>query len=162
MRGMEKLREARKRQAELEARVLGAARAAAARVAETLAQDLEFAALAPRFDGTLYAVTRAAGGAWALAVVGAEDFAPHPEWGYPECRRFGVHVRDGLVEAMAGVLSARVEEDERSLGDFGAADEDGDAAPAGAFEAVDDEAVLSALQASCDEIPVALARALPH
>ena len=162
MRGMEKLREARQRQAELEVRVMAAARAAAVRVAETLAQDLEFEAIAPQFGGTLYAVTRGAGGNWTLAIVRPEDFAPHSHWTYQDCRQFGVHVQAGLVEAMASVLDARIDEDEQSLGSFGTPGEDGAAPPSGALDLVDDERVLSALQASCDEIPVALARSIPY
>jgi len=162
MRGMEQLREARRRQQRLEAQVITAARDAAGRVAEALAQDLEFEAIAPRFGGALYAVTTGAGGDWALAIVREEDFAPHPEWTYKDCRLFGVHVRDGLVEAMAAVLGDRVEEDERSLGDFGAPGADLEELPMAAHAGADDDMILSALRASCDEIPVALARSLPN
>lgn len=162
MRGMEMLRQARKRQERLEAQVVAMARDAARRVAETLAQDLEFEAIAPRFDGVLYVITRGPGGDWALAIVGPDNYAPHPEWSYKDCRRFGVHVRDGLVEAMAGVLSDRVAEDEQGLMEFGAPEGDLDLSASEALAQVDDEEVLSALQASCDEIPVALSRAFPR
>jgi hypothetical protein len=162
MRGMELLREARKRQQVLEAQVIAAARAAAGRIAETLAQDLEFGAIAQRFGGTLYAATKGAGGNWTLAIVREEDFSPHPGWTYKDCRQFGGHVRDGLVEAMAAVLSDRVEVDERSLGDFGAPGADLDELPMPAYAGDDDDMILSALRASCDEIPVALAGYLPN
>lgn len=163
MRGMEQLRAARSRQEKLEAEVTAAAREAARRVAVTLGQDLDFEAIAPRYGDTLYAVTRTAGGSWALAIVRQEDFLPHTAWTYRDCRQFGVHVKDGLVEAMASALCDQLDEEERNLGDFVApAADDLDIEPADELAEVDDSAVLSALQASCDEIPVFLSRSGSH
>lgn len=158
MRGMEQLRSARKRQAQLEASVVSAAREAARRVAVTLAQDLEFDAITPRFSDTTYAVTRGPGGVWMLVIVCEEGFTPSDDWEYSDCRRFGVHVKDGLVEAMAEILCDRLDEEERSLGDLAPPTDEMNTQQADDLEGIDDESVLSALQVSCDEIPVMLAR----
>ena len=160
MRGMEQLRVARQRQAELEAQVLRAAREAARRVAVTLGQDLDFSTIAPRFGGTLYTILRNTGGNWSMAIVRDDDFVFHTDWSYQDCRLFGVHVKDGLIEAMASVLCDQIDEQERDLSDFtAAADDDLEPAPLDDQLEVDDQSVLSALQASCDEIPVFLSRA---
>lgn len=162
MRGMEHLRAARKRQELLEGQVVRAAHEASRRVAVTLGQDLEFSAIAPKFGGTLYAVLRGAGGNWSMAIVREDDFVLHADWDYKDCRLFGVHVKDGLIEAMASILCDQLDEEEQSLGDFAAASDDLETAPNDELVEVDDQSVLSALQASCDEIPVFLSRAAAH
>ena len=79
MRGMELLREARRRQRALEAQVVAAARAAAGRVAEALAQDLEFEALARAIRrGVLRGHDGCGGRLGALAIVRQEDLRPTP------------------------------------------------------------------------------------
>lgn len=153
MRGMELLRQARQRQAQVEAQVVRMAQRAAKRIADTLAQDIDFQAIRAEYGGTLYAVTRASGG-WALAVVFEEQFRPHPSWTYEDGRRFGLHVRDGLVESMAAVLDSRVDEENAALGDYGVPDDEGYPPT----PVVADEEIITALQTSHDDIPALLTR----
>lgn len=152
MRGLDQLLQARVRRQQLETQVIEAAKKAAGTIAEAIGQKIEFNQLGRQYDP--YLVTDSSEG-WCLALLLADGMYPHPQWGYQESRQFAIHVTAGLIEAMAGVLNAQIDEEEKAIGGFVKEPQPDPQIP---MNNVSDESLITALQHSSDDISTYLNR----
>ena len=150
MRGFDKLREAKQRKDNLEAQVVLAAQKAASAIAAEVGFEIAFPTFKDKF-GKGYIITKQ-GDLWCLATTNGDSKHLHPKWNYQESRQFGIHVKDGLIDSIAGVLHSQLDEEEKALGSFALPDTDIPTNTVGLD--VNDEQLLSVLAHSSDDIPV--------